>query len=111
MNEERDQMLAQLFERNDTELSGEEFAAHLRRRIYRDAMIARLRKVVLLIALVGVGGFFSDQLSSVVAGAQASIELSLEKSVLGYSFATIGKVAVAMLALGFVARRRIRHWV
>jgi len=109
MSEERDQRLAQLFESNASELGGDEFATRIRLRIKREAAIARLRKAMLLLALVGVGVAFSDQLNNALVGAQASVEQALEQYVWEYQM--LGKVAVAVLVVGFVVRRRIRRWV
>jgi hypothetical protein len=109
MSEERDQRLAQLFESNTVELSADEFAARVRHRIKRESTIARVRKAVLLLALLVVGVLFSDQMNNALIEAQASIEQALERYVWNYQ--TIGKVAVAVLVVGFVVRRRIRRWV
>ena len=108
MSEERDLKLAQLFESNDAEIGGDKFAANLRRRIKRETTIARVRKALLLVALVGIGGLFSNQLNDALIGAQASVEHALERYV--WEYQTVGKVAVVLLAIGFVVRRRIRRW-
>jgi predicted exporter len=109
MNEERDQRLAKLFENATVELNGDELAARIRRRIKRETTIAHVRKVAMLLALVGIGVVFSDQINKPFIETQASIEQVLAQYVAEYE--TIGKVAVALLVIGFIVRRRIRRWI
>lgn len=112
MSEERDQRLAQLFERNATELSGEEFAVRIRRRIEYGAAITRLRKAMLVLALVGIGAVYSAEMNNVLIEAQSSIEQMLQRFALEFPMGTtIGKVAIASFTIGFVVWRRIRRRV
>jgi hypothetical protein len=110
MNEDRDQQLAELFASNTAELSGEEFGARIRRRIERQAAISRLRKIVLVLALIGIGAAYSAELNNLLVDAQSSIEQSLQQLALEFPLGTtIGEVTLASFTIGFIVWRRIRR--
>ena len=112
MSEERDRKLAELFASNAAELSGEEFASRIRRRIARTAVIARVRKAMWLSALVAIGVLYSARITDALVEMQASIEQTLQQYVMQFPpVTTIGKVVVVSLSICFVAWRRIRRRV
>lgn len=109
MSEKRDQKLAELFESNAAELSGDEFVASIQRRIARQANVARLCKAMLVLALVWIGVFFSTQMDSALIEAQVCIEQALQQFVRDPLETTIGKVTVSLFVICFFVWRRVRR--
>jgi hypothetical protein len=112
MSDERDQKLAELFERSTEPLSGEAFVGELRLRIRRQANAKLVTRVLMVGALLAVGIVCSSQIDEAVLRVETNIVQALEQGIFGSVLGQYLKLIVpSSLVIGFVWWRRKRRWV
>jgi hypothetical protein len=112
MSDERDQRLAELFEKSTEPLSGEAFAAKVRLRIGRQRTTESVWKVLLVLVLVAIGIFYSSLLDQALLRVETNISQAFERHVFDSPLRrSLSMIVLVSLVVCYLWWRRKRRWM